>query len=276
MAVPDHLAALGLREQPFGLSPEARFLVERGDHREGLARILFGLSQLGGIVLITGEIGAGKTVLAGAVRRALDGEGFQVLAVANPPRTPAALLSALLAGPDGDAPGGGTARLAGRLRQRIAFAEALGRRTIIVIDEAQRLNGAALDELRLMTNPDEGPGAGVVLLCQPELSRLVERHPQVAQRVVVRYHMHAMTEEEVATYVDRRSRVAGAAQPLFSRRAARAIHRETGGLPRLVNLVSANALFVAATRGLDRVDEDVVMDVVEDRRESEREAGAAP
>ncbi len=276
MAVPDHLAALGLREQPFGLTPDPRFLVERGDHREGLARILFGLTQLGGIVLITGEIGAGKTVLAGSVRRALDGEGFQVLAVANPPRTPAALLAALLTAPGGDAPGGGTARLARLLRRRIALAETTGRRTVILIDEAQRLGGAALDELRLMTNPDEDAGAGVVLLGQPELSRLVARRPQVAQRVVVRYHMGEMSQEEVATYVDRRTRVAGAGRPLFTGRAARAIHRETGGAPRLVNLVSANALFVAATRGADRVDEDVVLDVVDDRREAERAAGDAP
>jgi general secretion pathway protein A len=144
-----------------------------------------------------------------------------------------------------------------------------------VIDEAQRLDPRALDEVRLLTNPGDGPGAPVVLLGQPELARHVERLPQVAQRVVVRYHLGAMSAEEVDRYVLHRTRVAGADRRILSKRAARAVHEETGGVPRLVNLMLANALFVAAARGEDQIGEDTIRDLAEDRRIGAEASAAA-
>src|SRR5436190_5773002 len=90
-----YLAHWGLAEPPFLVDPDPRFAYERTDHREGLARILFGLTQLGGLVLITGDIGCGKTLLSQALVRTLSGDGFRVVSVANPPRTPTALVDAL-------------------------------------------------------------------------------------------------------------------------------------------------------------------------------------
>ena len=264
----DYLGALGLDSQPFGLAPDLRFLVDRHDHREALARVLFGLSEIGGIVLVTGEIGSGKTILAHTVRRFLDGEGFSVVAVANPPRTPAALLAALHEAAGGPEAGGSSARLSRLLRDRMERTAAEGRLVVLLVDEAQRLNAAALEELRLLTNPDEGPGAGLVLLGQPELTRHVDRLPQVSQRIVVRYHLGGMDRDELETYLDRRARAAGASGGLFTTRAARAIHEESGGVPRVANLLAANALFIAASRGQSRVDKDVVKDVIDDRREA--------
>jgi general secretion pathway protein A len=144
---------------------------------------------------------------------------------------------------------------------------------VIAIDEAQRLDPRALDEVRLLTNPGDGPSAPVVLLGQPELTRHVERLPQVAQRVVVRYHLGPMTEEEVDLYVAHRARVAGADRRLLSKRAAQAVHDETGGVPRLVNLLMANALFVAAARGEVEIGEDTIRDLAEDHRLSVEAAG---
>ncbi len=140
---------------------------------------------------------------------------------------------------------------------------------MLAIDEAQRLDARALDEVRLLTNRGAGgPGAPVVLLGQPELTARIERQPQVAQRVVVRYHMGAMTAEEVDAYALHRTRVAGADRRILSKRAARAVHAETGGVPRLVNLLLANALFVAAERGEAQIGEDTIRDLAEDRRMS--------
>lgn len=272
-----YLAHWGLAEPPFQLEPDPRFAYERNDHREGLARVLFGITQLGGLVVITGDIGAGKTLLAQTLRRTLDGEGFSVAEVANPPRTAAALLAAMLPAMGAEVAGGSAARLSGRVRERMAQSQHEGRRIVLAIDEAQRLDARALDEVRLLTNPGAaGPGAPVVLLGQPELTAHVERQPQVAQRVVVRYHMGPMTADEVDGYALHRTRVAGAARRIVSKRAARATHGETGGVPRLVNLLLASALFVAADRGEEQVGEDTIRDLSEDRRASLQASSPEP
>lgn len=257
----------GLAEAPFMLEPDARFAYERGDHREGLARMVFGLTQLGGLVLITGEIGCGKTMLSQSLQSLLAGGGRRVVTVSNPPRTAAALLSALLVAA-GDEPASSAARAEARLRGLLADAQAAGTPTVFAVDEAQRLDARALDELRLLTNPGDGPAAPTVLLGQPELSARVNRQRQVAQRVVVRFHLQPMDADEVDAYIQHRVRVAGRRERLFTKRATRDIHADTGGVPRLVNLLCANALFVGAGRDDDRVDADTVRDLIEDRNRS--------
>lgn len=267
MTTASYLVHWGLAEGPFRLEPDPRFAYERADHREGLARILFGITQLGGLVVITGEIGAGKTLLSQTLRQTLDGEGFRVAEVANPPRTAAALLAATLPAMDAPKAGGSTARLSGLIRARLTEAEGQGYRVVIAIDEAQRLDPRALEEVRLLTNPGaESPGAPIVLLGQPELTAHIERMPQVAQRVVVRYHLGNMTAEEVDAYALHRTRVAGASRRIVSKKATKAVFEETEGVPRLVNLLLANALFVAGGNGDDQVGEDIIRDLAEDHR----------
>ncbi len=266
---PAYLDHWGLVEPPFLLDPDPRFAYERPDHREGLARILFGLTELSGLVVITGEIGCGKTMLVRSLAATLQGEGYVLVSVANPPRTPAALVGALVGALEGAVPAGTTARLAGRLRERVAAEAEDGRRAVLAIDEAQRLDARALEEVRLLTNPGEAAGLPVVLLGQPELSAHIARAPQVAQRVVVRYHLRPMSAPEVATYIAHRARVAGASRPLFSGRAALAVHEQTGGVPRLVNLICANALFVGYARGEAIISEDTIRDLAEDRAADE-------
>ena len=247
-AAPAYLAHWGLAEAPFQLEPDPRFAYERADHREGLARILFGITQLGGLVVITGEIGAGKTLLSQTLRQTLDGEGFLVAEVANPPRTAAALLVGDAAG-DGRRPGRrlGTARISGLIRA----APGRGPRPRAGAwcwPSTRRSASTRAPSTRCACSPTAaptGPGAPVVLLGQPELTVHIERQPQVAQRVVVRYHLGNMTAEEVDAYALHRTRVAGAVQADPLQEASQAVYEETDGVPRLVNLLLANALFVA-------------------------------
>lgn len=228
--------------------------------------MLFGLTQLGGIAVITGEVGCGKTLLAQSLRRVLRDDGFTIARVANPPTTAPGVLAALLGSLESGRHGGGTSRLAERLRERLADDAERGQRPIVMIDEAQRLDGRALEEIRLLTNPGRGIAVPVILLGQPELAAHIDATPQFLQRVVVRYHLEAMTATEVAEYIRHRTRVAGATRRLFSERAAIAIHAETGGIPRLANLMCANALFVGYARGESQVAEDLIRDLAEDRR----------
>jgi general secretion pathway protein A len=211
-------------------------------------------------------------MLARALEQTLGSDGFAVVGVANPPRTPSGLLAGLLASADSPVRGGGAGRMAGRLRAALAEEVAAGRRPVVVVDEAQRLDARALDELRMLTNPGGGPAVPVVLLGQPELGTHIRRLPQVAQRVVVRYHLDTMSADEVSSYIQHRSRVAGATRRLFSSRAETAAHEETGGVPRLVNLLCANALFVGYARGETQIGEDLIRDLSEDR-DIEPEAG---
>jgi general secretion pathway protein A len=262
------LAHWGLREAPFLLDPDPRFVYEREDHREGLARVLFGVTQMGGIVLVTGEIGCGKTMLAATVTRMLDGHGFRVARVSNPPRTGAALLAGLLEALGAEDTGRTAARRAAAIRRAMRAASERGDRVVLAVDEAQRLDKRALDEVRMLTNPEDGPGCPIVLLGQPELDERVRALPQVDQRVAVRYHLGGMSAQEVEAYIRHRTRAAGATEPVFSERAAVVVHEETEGIPRLVNLTCANALFVAAGRDERLVSEDTVRDVAEDRRRS--------
>lgn len=257
-----------LSEAPFLLEPDRRFAYERNDHREGLARMVFGLTQLGGLVLITGEIGCGKTLLVQSLEQLLAGGGHRLVTVSNPPCTAAALLSAMLVAAGGE-PASSAARAGARLRGLLAESDADGVPTVFAVDEAQRLDPRAIDELRLLTNPGDGPTAPTVLLGQPELSGKINRQRQVAQRVVVRFHLQPMGPEEVDGYITHRLAVAGRRDRLFTTRATRAIHADTGGVPRLVNLLCANALFVGAARDDDRIDADTVGDLIEDRNRSQ-------
>ena len=212
----DYLRHWGLAEPPFLIEPDPRFAYERADHREALARMLFGLTQLGGLVLITGEIGCGKTMLAETLQGMLSGGGYRVVSVPNPPRTSAALLGALLEAAGGPSAGGSAARLAGLVREQLQAAIRQGQRVVLAIDEAQRLDASALDELRMLTNTGSGGSAPAVLLGQPELSTRIGRYPQLAQRIVVRYHLQPMRADEIEGYISHRTRIAGSPRRLFT------------------------------------------------------------
>ena len=128
----DYLRHWGLAEPPFLIEPDPRFAYERADHREALARMLFGLTQLGGLVLITGEIGCGKTMLAETLQRMLSGGGYRVVSVPNPPRTSAALLGALLVAAGGPSAGGSAARLSGLVREQVQEAVSQGSEVLVL------------------------------------------------------------------------------------------------------------------------------------------------
>jgi general secretion pathway protein A len=254
-----YLQHFRLTEPPFSLTPDPRFLYMSGRHREALAHLLFGIGSGGGFVQLTGEVGTGKTSVCRCLLEQLPPK-VDVALILNPRLTAVELLATVcdelhVAYPAGTA---SLKVLVDALHRHLLDAHARGRRTVVVIDEAQDLAPDVLEEVRLLTNLETTKEKllQIVLIGQPELVRLLDRPElrQVAQRVTARYHLAPLASFETRRYVRHRLRVAGTREDLFTPGALRAVHRTSGGVPRLVNLVCDRALLGAYVQERDRVD----------------------
>lgn len=247
----------GLTENPFSISPNPKYLYMSERHTEALAHLTYGLRDGGGFVLLTGEVGTGKTTVCRCLRQQLPADTELVL-VHNPTLDERELLATLC---DefglGYAPDVGIKTLFDLLHRHLLANQAAGRRTLLLIDEAQHLQPAVLEQLRLLTNleTDDSKLLQVVLVGQPELQLLL-RQPllrQLAQRITARYHLLPLSAHDVDAYVRFRLQVAGCLQPLFSPASLAALHRLSGGIPRLINLICERALLAAYAQGRPQV-----------------------
>jgi general secretion pathway protein A len=259
-----YAAHFGLAREPFSLAPDPRFLFLSERHREALAHLLYGVRGGGGFVLLTGEIGAGKTTVARGFLEQLP-PGCVVAWVFNPQLSALELLQTL-AGEFGLPPLEGSERDSLKahidaLNRFLLAVHARGEQALVVIDEAQALEPAVLEQLRLLTNLEtaERKLLQIVLIGQPELRGRIAAIEQLAQRVVARYHLGALDEAETRQYVEHRLGVAGLqGPPPFDAAALRALHRETGGVPRRINLLADRALLGAYGQGLRQVGRTLV------------------
>jgi len=252
----------GLRQAPFSIAPDPRYLFMSERHREALAHLLYGLGGGGGFVLLTGEVGAGKTTVCRCFLEQVPAS-CRVAYIFNPRLSVLELLQSVcqefgvaLPGADG---GNGPHPLSvkGHIDPLNAFllqAHAEGRQCVLVIDEAQNLSADVLEQLRLLTNLEthERKLLQIVLIGQPELRDQLARPEleQLAQRVIARYHLGALSAAETAAYVAHRLAVAGHSGPLpFDRAALARIHTLTAGVPRRINLLCDRALLGAYAEG---------------------------
>lgn len=256
-------AHFGLAEEPFSLAPDPRFLYLSPLHREALAHLLYGMGEAGGFVQLTGEVGTGKTTLCRSLLEQAP-EGVDVALIFNPRQTPAELVASVcdefhVPYPPGTA---SLKVLIDGLNRHLLAGHAAGRRAVLVIDEAQNLSVDALEQVRLLTNLETTTRKllQVLLIGQPELRSLMARPElrQLAQRVTARYHLAPLTAEETTRYVSHRLEAAGAKEPLFTPGALRRIHRLSGGVPRLVNVLCDRALLGAYAQGLQQVGRGLV------------------
>ena len=258
-----YAAYFGLTERPFSLAPDPRYLYLSEAHREALAHLLYGIGEGGSFVQLTGEVGTGKTTVCRALLEQLPPD-VDVAMIFNPRLTSVELLAAVCDELRVAYPAGTTSLkvMVDALSQALLDAHAKGRRTVLIIDEAQNLSARVLEEVRLLTNLETTTQKllQVVLIGQPELAELLARRNlrQLSQRVTARYHLRSFSEEESQRYVQHRLEIAGQRQPIFTKQAVRAAHRLARGIPRLLNTICDRALLGAYATGQTRVKEAVV------------------
>ena len=254
----------GLRQQPFSIAPDPRYLYMSERHREALAHLLYGVRGGGGFVLLTGEIGAGKTTVCRCFLEQIP-KRCNVAYIFNPKQTVTELLRSVC-----DEfriprrPEGATVKdYVDPLNEFLLHTHSVGQTNVLIIDEAQNLSADVLEQLRLLTNleTNERKLLQIVLIGQPELRTMLARPEleQLAQRVIARFHLQALTPKETVQYIRHRLAVAGMNRPLpFERDALKRIHQLSRGVPRRINLLCDRALLGAYAGNKPAVDAAIV------------------
>jgi general secretion pathway protein A len=264
----------GLTQDPFSIAPDPRFLFMSERHREALAHLLYGVAGSdgrgigagGGFVLLTGEIGTGKTTICRCFLEQIPAH-CHIAYIFNPKLTVAELLQSICEEFHITTPPAvhraGVKHYVDALNTFLLQSHAAGHNCVLIIDEAQNLSPDVLEQLRLLTNleTNERKLLQIVLIGQPELRTMLERPQleQLAQRVIARFHLDALNATESTDYIAHRLAVAGYTGPLpFDARALQRIHTLARGVPRRINLLCGRALLGAWANGLRRINRTVI------------------
>ena len=257
----------GLRHEPFSIAPDPHYLFMSERHREALAHLLYGLGGGGGFVLLTGEIGTGKTTVCRCFLEQVP-ETCNIAYIFNPKLTVEELLRTVcdefhVSGLPAPGAPATVKDFIDPLNEFLLKSHAAGRNSVLVIDEAQNLSAQVLEQLRLLTNLEtsERKLLQIILIGQPELRDMLARPEleQLAQRVTARFHLEALSLAETGQYMAHRLAVAGLGTAMpFDAAAMRRIHRITAGVPRRINLLCDRAMLGAYASGQARIGPAVI------------------
>ncbi|HEY6484193.1 MAG TPA: AAA family ATPase [Steroidobacteraceae bacterium] len=243
-----YLSFFGLNEKPFAITPDPRYLFLSERHAEALAHLLYGITEAGGFVQLTGEVGTGKTTVVRSLL-AQTPKNAEIALILNPRMTATEFLLTICEELGIGVPDSATESLKDLVDILSAYllrAHAAGRRVVVVVDEAQNLAPAVLEQVRLLTNLETNTQKllQIILIGQPELRDLLARNElrQLAQRITGRYHLNPLTHDETIAYIRHRLRVAGATTDIFASGALAEVYRLSGGVPRVINVVCDRAL----------------------------------
>ncbi len=255
-------AFYGLNDNPFSIAPNPHYMFLSDRHREALAHLTYGLGETGGFVLLTGEVGTGKTTVSRCLLQQIP-ENTDTAFILNPSLTELELLATLcdeLEIKYGENPT--LKQLTDLISTYLLTNHKNARNTVLIIDEAQHLRSEVLEQLRLLTNLETNTKKllQVILIGQPELQQLLKRQDlrQLAQRITARYHLLPLNKDEIGLYVLHRLQVAGRHEPLFTRKAIAALHKHSGGIPRLTNLLCERALMAGYGQAKVPIDHKMV------------------
>lgn len=240
----------GFKEAPFSIAPDPRYLYMTAQHRDALAHLVYGLNSEGGCILLTGEVGTGKTTICRCLLEQIP-EQANVALVMNPKLNEIELLETIcdelkISYPDAD---NSVKTYTDRIYEFLIKSNRNNEKTVLIIDEAQNLDSKVLEQLRLLTNleTDQRKLLQIIILGQPELLDILARKEmrQLAQRITARFHLQPLSREEVKAYVSHRLAVAGQNIQLFPENSIKLLYKLSNGVPRLINILCDRALLGA-------------------------------
>ncbi|MER2492978.1 AAA family ATPase [Catenovulum sediminis] len=268
----------GLKEIPFSIAPNPDYLYMSERHKEALAHLMFGLHETGGFVLLTGEVGTGKTTVSRRLLAQIP-EQTQVAFVLNPSLSEWELLASVCDefNIKYDKENISIKALTDAIKGYLQTQHEAGKRCLLIIDEAQHLRAEVLEQLRLLTNLETNTQKllQVILIGQPELQALLKRKElrQLAQRITARYHLLPLNKEQVAFYINHRMNIAGCNKAIFTKKAVDLIFKISGGIPRIINLLCDRALMGAYVKEQQKVDATIVKKAAQEALDYEQPVG---
>jgi general secretion pathway protein A len=259
----------GLKENPFNVTPNPEYIYLGENHREALAQLLYGVRERKGFIVITGEVGTGKTTLVHYLLNRLNGNSHTKTAfLFNPKLSVNDFIRCILKDLGVRDQGQTKGENLHNLHRYLLNAYQRDERVILIVDEAQGLKPELLEEIRLLSNLETSRSKllQIVLLGQPELDKTLAQpgFRQLRQRINLRYHLLPLSEKETKEYIEKRMRVAGAKRSIFTGKAMEEIYQKSGGIPRLINILCDNALLNGYALDQRVVDEKSLREIAKD------------
>lgn len=268
----------GLKEKPFGVTPDAKFFFPSEKHLEALNCLIYTINERKGFAVITGEIGSGKTTVWHTLLRKLD-KGTKVVLITDTFLTPKQMIMAILE--DLEIPFKDRwpkVRLLSCLNNYLLEQAMLGFNVVVLIDEAQNLSFSTLEEVRMLSNleTDKEKLLQIILMGQPQLREILnlEGMEQLKQRISVYYHISPLSKEETENYILHRLKIAGAnGTMIFDKEGLEKIHIYSRGIPRLINSLCDRALLTGFVREIKTINKDIIEEVAEELELVENKGG---
>jgi general secretion pathway protein A len=254
----------GLKEAPFSIAPDPHYFYISEGHREALAHLIYGINSEGGFILLTGEVGTGKTTVCRCLLEQVP-ENCEIAFILNPTLSSVELLAAICDELRISYPRGNETikDLVARIYDFLLHIHETSRRAILIIEEAQNLSIEVLEQIRLLTNLETSQRKllQIIMLGQPELRKTLSKPQlrQLSQRITARYHLGPLGKHEIGPYVKHRLAVAGLVHSnLFPPPVINMLYSLTGGIPRIINVICDRALLGAYTEGKTRIDKNIL------------------